>query len=350
VASAAARPDSATLVVTRKRKDAVLLHSEGLTPSNGPAWQQALGVELLHHVRLQEEERDVARVARFLTGTSNALILSGGAMKGVAHIGVMRAIEEAKIPIDLVCGASSGAFFAGFVAMELSWREAYARARNLIVERWPLRITVPVLSFTNATRLKRSLAQLFEERAIEDLPRIFFCVSSSLSRAESVVHRNGPLSEAVLASSAIPGLLPPVQNGDDLLVDGGCLNNLPVDLVDSIAPCRKIAVNVAAGRSDESMKARSSLDASWARLLLRRLNRSRSARTPWLFDIMCRAATLSSFKAVKEAPHSVDLYIEPEVTKLSLFDRSQFDRMVELGYEATQRSLQDWPFRTELKE
>lgn len=345
VAPAAARPRPVTVSAAGKRREAVLLHSKGLAPSNGPAWQETLGAEFLHHVRLEKEEADIARLTRFLTGAANALILSGGAMKGVAHIGVIRAIEEARLPVDLVCGASSGAFFAGLLALELSWREIYARARDLIIERWPLKMTVPVLSFTNDTRLKRSLARLFDEQAIEDLPRAFFCVSSSLSRAALVVHRSGPLWEAVLASSAVPGLLPPVQRGDDLLVDGGLLNNLPVEMVDPIARCRKIAVNVAAGPLDESMKVRSPMNASWARLLLQRLNPFGAARPPLLFDILVRTAALGSFHAVKNASTAVDLYIEPEVTKLGLLDRSQFDRMVELGYEGGQRALQQWPFR-----
>jgi len=345
VAQATAQPIPVPTSAAGKRREAVLLHDAGLAPANGVVWQTALAADFLHHVRHDNEENDIGRLARFLAATSNALILSGGAMKGVAHIGVIRAIEEAKVPIDLVCGSSSGAFFAGLMAMELSWREVYERAKRLIVERWPLKLTVPVLSFTKTARLRDSLSRVFDERAIEDLPRAYFCVSSSLSRAALVVHRSGPLSDAVLASSAIPGLLFSVQRGDDLLVDGGLLNNLPFELVDPIAPCRKIAVNVAAGPFDESMKAHFSVEASWARLLAQRLNPRSTARPPLLFDILVRTAALGSFNAMKHAATAVDLYIEPEVTRLGLFDRSQFDRMVALGYEAGQRALENWPIR-----
>src|SRR5262249_32745190 len=104
-------------------------------------------------------------------------------------------------------------------------------------------------------------------------------------------------------------------------------------------------VNVAAGPLDENMKTRSSLDASWVRLLWRRLNPFAVSRPPLLFDLLVRTAALGSFHAVKDASAAVDLCIEPEVTKLGLLDRSQFDRMVELGYVAAQSGLKRWPFR-----
>ena len=91
--------------------------------------------------------------------------------------------------------------------------------------------TLPIVAFSSGRRVDRLLAEQIRDGCIEDLPVRFFCVSASLTRAEEIVHERGPLAPAVRASLSIPGIFPPVYSAGDLLVDGGVLDYVPIDVM-----------------------------------------------------------------------------------------------------------------------
>ncbi len=136
--------------------------------------------------------------------------------------------------------------------------------------------------------VSRLLREHLGESLIEECWRPFFCTSSNLTSGQSKVHRTGPIWRAIRASIAIPGVLPPVIEANQILVDGAILNNLPVDVMSSMRRGRVIAVDVA---REHSLTAQvEDLD----KLPLRRLWRSKRRGTPNILELLMRAVTLSS--------------------------------------------------------
>ncbi len=205
-------------------------------PRDAMPWLRTTGASTVHHVSAAapSAERDLARVARLVTGRGVTLVLGGGGPRGFAHIGVVRALVQRGIPIDAVGGTSIGSLMAAAVAMGWSPEEIEARAYDgLVRTKGLLSPTLPLVSLSSGrtvTRLLRS-ERLFGEVQAEDLGLPWFAVAASLDRAEAVVLDRGPVWRAVRASTALPGVLPPVPDGDDLLVDGGVIDDLPVGIM-----------------------------------------------------------------------------------------------------------------------
>lgn len=174
------------------------------------------------------------------------LALSTGGPRGAAHVGVLKVLEEHKIPIDIVVGTSIGALVGG----------AYAAGVPLarIEEEWLktdlLRVaksflpTFPIRGWSSGSNVLRMLRGLLGGVRIEELPRKFAAVAADLVTGQEVVLQSGPLVEALRASSSIPGLFVPVERDGQVLVDGGLVNPLPVDVVRRLGAEVVIAVDL----------------------------------------------------------------------------------------------------------
>jgi predicted acylesterase/phospholipase RssA/CRP-like cAMP-binding protein len=233
VARAGSSPDAAALAAlltdggVRRDSSLVLVHDgRTLRAGAGSAWSASEVGADMHHVRRGTEE-DIARLARLLAGAGVSLVIGGGGARAFAAVGVARALREAGVPLDAFAGVSAGALVASLFAIGLSHDEVLARSRSA---RRRVDYTVPVHGLTTGRSWTRSLQDLYGDTQIEDLLLPFFCTSVNLTDGELVVHDRGSLWLAVRASTAIPGMIPPVWHDGDLLVDGGLLNNLPVDL------------------------------------------------------------------------------------------------------------------------
>jgi predicted acylesterase/phospholipase RssA len=156
-------------------------------------------------------------------------VLGGGGARGFAHPGVIRALHEAGVPIDLIGGTSMGAFMAMGYALGLTPDEMVER--GLKATEHLMDLTVPIVSLIAAKRMARRLTTELGDLQIEDLHLPYFAVSANLSRAEVMVHARGSLVKAVQASNSAPALFPPVIMDGDLLMDGALLDNVPVDVM-----------------------------------------------------------------------------------------------------------------------
>jgi NTE family protein len=294
-----------------------------------PPLAKQIEVHLRHRVRF-DRGSDIARLARLLTNRAIGLVLSGGGARGLAHIGVIRALRSAGLPIDLVGGTSMGAIVGAGLALEWDDGELRERMRDAFVGTGPLRdLAVPLIAFFKGRNVTRLLRKHFGEARIEDLHLPYFCVSSNLTTGETMVHRTGALWRAIRASLSIPGMLPPVVEKGDVLVDGGVLNNLPVDIMRAIGRGSVVGVDVAANRALAS--ANIDLEtASWWRLL-----RADRRRVPWLLSTLIRAGTVSSDAQAASNQHEADIVITPPLEQVELLDWSGFDHIVELGYRHT---------------
>ena len=208
-----------------------LLYPPGAgTPRYTAAWLEAFDVRAFYHIR-DGNRADLRRLVRRLTKKALGLVLGGGGARGFAHIGVMRALREAGIEVDLIGGTSMGAILGAAYAQGLDDRELLDLAKEFASPFKLFDPTLPLVSFFSSDKVNHVLQFLFKQGQIEDLWRPFFCVSSNLTRAQTVVHERGSLWKATRASSAIPGIFSPLLYDGELLVDGAVLNNLPVEVM-----------------------------------------------------------------------------------------------------------------------
>jgi NTE family protein/lysophospholipid hydrolase len=325
------------------RRTLVLLHPETTQiPSGTRFWLAPRHLDAHCHLR-RDRGADFARLARILTGNAIGAVLGGGGARGFAHVGVIRALREAGIPIDLIGGTSMGALIA--VQPALGWDDRTMREANraAFVERKPVSFadyTVPVYSLVDGRRLERSLMGRFGDTRIEDLWTGYFCVSSNLTRAEPTVHRDGPVWRAIRASLSLPGVFAPVVEGGELLVDGGILNNLPGDIMRQLGGGWVIAVDVGLDRDLEVPGA--GLPPPW-KVLLHWLNPfARPIELPSIVKLIMRTTLLSSVQKSESAKKLVDLYIQPPVGRFGLMQFRAFEDIAEAGYRHARTVLSEW--------
>lgn len=330
-------PESACESVQQARhrpRHLVLFHARGhIEWGCGAAWLATAPGARLHHWCTRA---DIERIARLVAGRSLGLVLSGGGARGFAHIGVVRALREAGVRIDAVGGTSIGAIIAAGVAAGWSDEEMVERYRRAFVAGRPLSdYTFPFVAMTTGRRVSELLQQAFGERHIEDLALPFFAVSANLTSGDAVNHRSGPLWYWLRASSAIPGVLPPVFHDGQVLVDGAVINNLPTDVMREQAVGDVVAVDIGA---DDVLHAGVEEHASphgW-RLLLDKL---RQPRRPGVIDILLRAGMVNSKAANADRRAKASLLLAPPVTGVGLLDWTSYERAIELGYQYALREI-----------
>jgi NTE family protein len=262
--------------------------------------------------------------------------MSGGGARAYAHIGAVKALRERKVPIDFLAGASMGAIIAACVAMGWSDQEIEARIRDGFVSSNPLGDHVlPGVALTRGARVEERLKRHFGETRIEDLEVPFFCTSSELTKGVTRIHRRGLLREALRASIALPGILPPVVEDGSLLVDGAIMNNFPTDLMTNLHRGVTIGIDVAR----EGTISPEAFDNPPQFLEWVWNNGFRSA--PPIVSLLMRAATTRQELRPKDRP--ADILITPEVRGVQLRDWKEYDRAVIDGYAATLGALdRDW--------
>lgn len=271
---------------------------------------------------------DIARLARRLSGRAVGLVLSGGGARGLAHIGVIERLLDAGIDIDVVGGCSMGAFVSAMFGLEWETAQMLATCRRELVQRHPFNdYTLPRVSLIRARKARSMLTRTFGSTTLEELPRPTFTVSSDLETGELVVHARDSLAMAVGASMAIPGLVPPVAHEGRMLVDGGLLDNLPVDVMRGWNAGPIIAVDVLR-RPDESSVNRAQPE-------------SRRAVVPSIVETMSRATFLGSQQRAVSNRMVADIMIEPAVADIRLFEFDRLDAAVAAGRRAADQALAD---------
>jgi len=276
--------------------------------------------------------------ARRLAGRAVGIVLSGGGARALAHVGVIEVLRDAGLQIDRVAGVSLGSLVAAATAAGFTAQEMYATCKHTFVDTNPSNdFVLPAYSLIRGAKTRRFVREAFGERRIEELPLRFFCLSCDLVAREAVVHRTGPLVDAVYASFAIPGVFPPVATDGRLLVDGGVLDNLPVGAMARTGEGPVIAVDVT-GRSGQPGRADRRGAERLGRLVRRALTGS-DAAIPRLGETIVRTLTAGSTDTVAAARLHSDLVIGPRVDGIGLMDWKALPRVVELGRQAAREAL-----------
>jgi len=324
----------------------LLVHPDSSERPTGTArWLSRREVHAHHHLRLGDGAQ-VRHIARLLTGTALGVAFGGGGARGAAHIGVVRALEERGVEIDVIGGTSMGSLIGGIFAEGLDAAEVSRRLTGVTVNERLLDWTLPIVAFTAGSRPNAVLAREYGSLRIEDLWRPFFCVSTNLTTAEAVVHRTGSLWTAIRASISIPGVFPPVlSNQGDLLVDGGIMNTLPIDLV---RQSRGIGTVVGSNVTPDSELGDDydyGSSASGWRIALSRLPGIGSRiNAPSIISTLMRSNEVRGVALARTADFAAqaDLIIQPPVEEFPTLDFKRSAELAEIGYRAASEAFEHW--------
>jgi predicted acylesterase/phospholipase RssA len=204
--------------------------------------------------------------------------------------------------------------------------------------------TFPYTSVMASGKVTTALKEVLGEWQIEDLWRPFFCVSTNLTVAELVIHERGPLWRAVRASIALPGVFTPLLNEhNELLVDGGVMNNFPLDVLARRTEFGLIiGCNVSPRRENPTSYELGDSLSGW-RVLWSRLNPfGKPLRVPTLASSMLRTVEVNSVYHRKEAEQLADVLIEPDTSDFNFLDFAAYRALEQRGYEAARAALAAW--------
>ena len=322
------------------RCELVLAHR--FRPAGAARWLEGRAVADYHHVRDGHPE-DVARLARMITGTACGVVLGGGGSRGFAHLGVLRALDEAGVPVDVVGGTSIGAVMGALYAQGLPHEQRVTTALDAFTRSGRLASpTLPLVALSSGNRVDRLLNEYFGRDSIENLPVRYFCASANLTRAELVVHERGSLWRAIRASLSLPGIFPPVYADGDLLVDGGTLDNVPVDAMRArIGAGSVVGVDISPAVEPVTAAPFDPGLSGW-RVLAHRLNPMTPPREmPSVIDIVSRATGLSGTRQRRAAltTAAVDLLLHPPVPAIGVLDFKAGAALIETGYRHAAQAI-----------
>jgi NTE family protein len=243
-----------------------------------------------------------------------ALVLSGGSARGFAHVGVIRVLEQEKIPIHMIVGTSVGSLIGGLYAsnpdsFQLEWA-AFKIDKNDILD---LSLISSKMGPVQGARLENFVEQYAKAKRIEETKIPFFPVATDLNSGETVTLEKGSLSKAVRASSSIPGIFVPVSFGSRTLVDGGVTNNLACDIARQKGADVVIAVNLQRDVKNTDIAS--------------------------LIDVIGQSVNIMVHEATKAKTRFADVVIEPDTRGVTLFDFSQKKILMEEGMKATRAAL-----------
>jgi NTE family protein len=245
-----------------------------------------------------------------------ALVLGGGAARGFAHVGVIRALEQEKIPIDMIVGTSVGSLIGAIYAsdmnsFDLEWT-AFALEKDDVFD-YAILSALTSMGPVKGDKLEEFVRNKVPAANIENLKLPFAAVATDLNRGTRVVLDRGPVAKAVRASSAIPGVFNPVELQGRLLVDGGVVDNIPIAVAREKGADIVIAVDISENVANFNITN--------------------------VVDVMVQAVAIIMNENTKLKKKDADVLIAPAVGNVAMLDFTQKKRCMQAGIEAAQRAV-----------
>jgi len=270
-------------------------------------------------------------------------VLGGGGARGFAHLGVLRACEELGIKIDMVGGTSIGSPIAAWIAQGKPADDCLKSALKTFSSL--IDLTVPFTSMISGRRISRTIKEQASDWDTEDFWLPYFCVSTNLTTAKQVVHRNGNSGAAIRSSVSIPGVLPPVPDNGDLLVDGGVLNNLPIDIMREMNPSGTvIAFDVAPPRGPSAKEDYGMSMSGWQQLFRMLVPGLKPIRAPRIGVVIMQSMVIGSSLARERALNQkiADYYQNIHVKNVGMLYFKSIKQAEKVGYESVIEPLRQW--------
>lgn len=326
-------------------KRLILVHSEELVqPRHTSKWLIPRELLMHHHIKESFRNKDMSRLARFISNQAIGLVLSGGGGRGNAHVGVFDALIDLDIPIDYIGGTSQGSLISATYNAYQFNKNIVERSIRAFQKTFTFDYTLPMVSIFSAKTLERALEVAFGNIQIEDLWTPYFCVSSNLSKNEPCFHRMGRLATAVRSSISLPGIFPPVVIDGDIHVDGGLIFNLPIRPLKEFIRGGTIIASFVIEKEEAQTYELSSLSLSGWRYLWNKFKLFGSGpkiSVPGIASILYHSGTVASnYEQIVHEKHSgADLIIKPPVGHFATMNFDQLDEIRAIGYKSTMEGL-----------
>ncbi len=343
-------PTSLNLLNSRQhyahvRNELVLLYKNSeLRPFDTRNWLKHANFFRHHHIYL-DQIGDIQRLGRFMTGKAIGLVLGGGGTRGWAHIGALKALMDANIPIDAVAGTSVGSVAGGCYLSTPNFESLhskYQRLQKIVLKSLSLReLTLPLISLFSGKSATTITRQEFDF-CIEDLPKPFFCISCNITKKEQTIHKHGKLWEIIRASASLPGIVPPTLIDKQLHVDGGVVNNLPVNIMSEFLENSGTIIAVSlVTPPKETQYSFPPIISLWDTILIK-CGIKKQYLLPSLFYTFVDSLLMGSYSQQQQNMKKADILVQPDLlgyTTLSKKDVSA--ALISLGYKSTKQALLD---------
>lgn len=299
-----------------------------------------------YYTPVHTHKNDFLRLARILSGQAIGLVLGGGGARGISHLGVLKAIEEQGIPIDMIGGTSIGSFVGGLYAKDYDLVPIYGRVKKFagrIGSLWRMLtdLTWPVTSYTTGHEFNRGIWKAFGDIRIEDFWIQYYCNSTNITESIQEIHSSGYAWRYIRASMSLAGLLPPIEDNGSMLLDGGYVDNLPVWEMKARGCNTIFAVDVGSVDDRTPMKYGDSLNGFW--IVLNRWNPfSRHPNIPNMAEIQMRLGYVASVNALEKAKHTPGvIYMRPPIEDYATLDFAKFEEIYQVGAAYGHEFFQD---------
>ena len=284
------------------------------------------------------------RIIRELAHTQVGLALGGGGARGMAHIGVIKTLEEEGIPIDLIAGSSMGGIVAAVYAqgrpgprLLADTRHYWANLGNFLFDF--LDYEFPRTNLLRGRKIKQIIKSVMEGVTIEEcqIPLVLAC--TDLLTAKQVVLEEGNLGEAIIATGALPGIFRPVRWGKYLLVDGAVIDKVPAQALQNRGAKFIISVNVTP-ENDPNLDAPSKKSHIGLRKTLNRFPPFKKwSQEPNILQVISRSLGISGIHQARAQIDLIDVEIKPEVEEFDFLRFDQYDQIVEAGVVAAHKAI-----------
>ncbi len=316
-------------------------------------WYTGRTISQHHHIRL-DVDKDFNRMIRLMTGNGYGVVLSGGAAAALSHVGTLKALKELNIPIDFIGGTSMGAIIAGLAALELDCPTIINMLEDFL-QKFSRHIdyTLPIMALLKGQVLGRLLRSSFgEDNMIEDLWINYFCVSTNLGTNATCVHEKNLMWKAIRASISLPGIFPPVHDEfNSILIDGGILNNLPIDEMKKRINSGKIIASSLKIKNQTLFKSGELEEdtlSGWylffKHILLHKLWQNETKKKKnflSIYRIIHHSMLIASSKHQLETMKMADYNVVIDVQETWMLDFKPMKKIIELGYQTAMQQLQD---------
>lgn len=296
----------------------------------------------LHHNICINHEGDTQRLWRFIHGKAVGLVLGGGGVRSWAHLGAIKALVERNIPIDVLVGSSAGAIVAGYYALNEIAEDPYDSLQELSAITRKVaslrNLTWPAVSLFNGIDYTHTLRKIFRHARLENRWLPCFIVSCRLSDKKQIIHRKGYLWKIIRASTSVPAVFPPVVIKGELYLDGGILNNLPVDVMKKIVGNygTTIAVELTHHTRDKTEYHFPPVLSFWQTLLTKLKIMHKNYKFPSFIETFLESLLAGAAAKQEENSLNADILITPDLSHYSLLNisREQAAELFKLGHDA----------------
>jgi NTE family protein len=240
------------------------------------------------------------------------LALGSGGARGFAHLGVIKALKDAGIPIHLIAGSSMGALVASFYGTGIDMERLY-KLSTAFKRKYFLDFTVPKMGFISGKKVKEFIKVFTHGKNIEELDIPIGIVATDLLTGEKVVFQTGPVADAVRASISIPGIFVPEKYNGRILVDGGVSDRVPVSVAKEMGADIVIAVDVSRVK--------------------------RNAEILSIYDVIMQSIDIMQAEIINNREIAASVMIRPPVEIYSSRAFTNIDEIINLGEEEAKKSL-----------